>query len=622
MSERDGVAAALRHRRRAAWRDLLAVAALLVPIAVLVARSLRLGPACAALHGNLDVRFVGYVLEWGYLHLQGAVAPEASLWSPPFFYPVPGVLAYSENLFAGYPFYFPLRRLGLDPASAMFVFHLMQRALTPVVTYLCLRSLRLGRWPSFVAAALFSWGWVRFFHSGHIQFSAGYPIPLFFTALYFAFHRRRPWALVLAAWTFVFAWYFSLNLAVFLTLATLALGVVQLVLPGGAAEAVRVLRTCGDFRRAHRARAVVVVLCLLAAALLVPSATIYLDVQAEAGPASPAQVRAYWGDALSWVRPPRQHLFLAGLRDVFPGPGGRSWEKNAFVGWLGLAALLLPVAGVVYKGHRIYSLWPRPLVAASGAGALLIAVFSSYGGTWLEAPFWFLHRHLPGLGGLRTPTRVAFVVSWFMAVCIAVYLQRLAGRRPRWRWPASIGLGLVLLAEGLAPLPRIVDRCEDEQIWRQTERHLCPQVPREDIGTLLFLPASIHSLRSVVQNSLAMQLSLSCDLNVVNGYSGRRPELLAPLLGAPPRDPPCSALREILDRVHARSGEGVLIHVDRGPPLAINGFPTEEVATCLEPCLAPPPFWRTEQPGRPADVLVTDPALSCKETPVGRSQSR
>jgi hypothetical protein len=277
-----------RHRRRriASWADLLPLAALLAPAVAIFARSLPVGPACAALQGPLDARFVGYILEWGYLHLHGATAPDAALWSPPFFYPVRHVLAYSENFFAAYPFYFPLRWLGLEPSSALFAFHLLQRALTPVVAYLCLRMLRLGRWPSLVGAAVFSWGWIRYFHFGHIQFAAGYPIPLFFTALYFAFYRRRPWALVLAAWTFLFAWYLSLYTAVFLCLATLALAGVQLLLPGGARELATVLRAYGHFARSRPRQALACfVLSVAALSLLVPSAAIYTEVHRGFGPA-------------------------------------------------------------------------------------------------------------------------------------------------------------------------------------------------------------------------------------------------------------------------------------------------------------------------------------------------
>lgn len=605
-----------RHRRRraASRLDLLPAAALLAPAVAILLRSLPVGTPCAALQGPIDARFVGYVLEWGYRHLHGATAPDGALWSPAFFYPVKNVLAYSESFFSGYAFYFPLRWLGLGPSSALFAFHLLQRALTPVVAYLCLRFLRLGRWPSFVAAALFSWGWVRYFHYGHIQFAAGYPIPLFFTALYFAFHRRRPGGLVLAAWTFLFAWYSSLYTAVFLVLGTLALGGVQLLVPGGARELAAVLRFYGRFARFRPQRALaVLLLCLVAAGLIVPSALIYLEVQKELGLASEGEIRSYWGDILSWVRPPPQHPILGELHDVLPGPSSGLWEKRPFLGWLGLVGLLLPIGGILVKGRKIYSVWPRALVVAAGAGGALILVFSSYRGYWPEIPFWLLHDHFPGLGSLRAPTRIAFVVSWFATLCLATHLDRLALRRGLASILATGVLGLALLVEGVAPLPRIADRCADEAIWKDTERHLCPQIPREEVGTLLFLPASIYSVQRIVQHTLAMHLSLSCDLNVVNGYSGRRPRLMAPLLGTRPENFPCSTVREIADQAHLRSGKGVLLHVDREPPLGVRRYPLAALEECLEPCLAPEPAWYTEQPARPAEVFVTDPDASCQE---------
>lgn len=603
-----------RHRRTriSSWPGVLALALLLAPVAELFRRSWTRGLGCGALQSPLDVRFVGYVLEWGYLHLLGAAAPDRSLWSPPFFYPVRDVLAYSENLFSGYLVYFPVRWLGLGAASAVFLFDLIQLALTPVVTFLCLRRLRLGLWSSFVGAAVYSWGWIRYYHYGHIQFSAGYPIPLFFTALYFAFHRRQPWALAVAAWTFLYAWYFSLYTAIFLVLGTLALLGAQLVVPGGARELGRVARSYRCSVRARPRQALSCLgLCVAALALVVPSAAIYAHVQRGFGPAPPAEVRTYWGDILSWVRPPPEHAVLGGFHDDFPAEWGGIWEKRAFLGWLGFAGLVLPAGGLLIRRRKIYSLWPRSLVVASGAGAALILVFSSYGGRWPETPFWALHEHLPGVGGLRAPTRIAFVVSWFTVVCLAVHLERLASRRSVARMAAAGGLGLALLVENLAPLPPVTDRCADEVVWKQTERQLCPRIPRDEIGTLLFLPTGVYSIRRLTQNTLAMQLSLACDLNVVNGYSGRRPRLIEPLLETGPRDFPCHEVRKILDQAHLSSGKGVLVYVDRQPPLGLSEYPVEAIAACLAPCLGPEPTWYVEQPGRPSELFVTDPRASC-----------
>jgi hypothetical protein len=611
------------RRTSLAWGDLLALAGLLVPVVLLVRRSFAAGPWCAVLGGGLDARLVNYLLEWGYQHLYGGAAPELGLWSPPFFYPAEQILAYSENLIAGYPLYFPLRWAGLSPSSAFFGFHLLQLALTPVVAYLCLRWLRLDRWAAFVGAALFAWSWVRFMHYGHVQFSAGYPIPLFFTALYAAAWRRLPWAWALAAWTFLYTWYFSLYTAVFLLLGATFVACAALLLPGGWRQFRYLTRSYLRFSRRHpRQAAAILLICLAAVALVLPGAVVYHGVYEQFGPAAEEEIRIYWGDPTTWVRPPPGHPFLAGLREVFPEiRGGGQWEKMKFLGWLALVGLALPSLGLVLWGRRTYRLWPRSLVAVSTSAGALLVVFSAYGGLWVEIPFWFLHEHFPGLGGLRAPSRIAFVVSWFVVLCLANELQLLSRRLRRGGVWAGV-VGLLLLGEGIAPLPPVSNRCIQEDVWERTAQHLCRQVPREQVGTLLFLPMDIHSIHNIVQNSLAMQVSLRCDLNVVNGYSGRQPKLIAPLLGAPRAEFPCPSARKLVERIHRRSGRGILVHLDQRGPMGPAGYPVTAVESCLAPCLAAPPAWYVPQAGRPAEVFVTDPGKACAPPRPGQGPAR
>ena len=597
--------------RHFGWLDLLPLVALSLPAFALFRRSLEVGPSCATLAGAMDARLVNYILEWGYLHLQGLAGPGRSLWSPPFFFPVPDVLAYSENMIAGYPTYFPLRWMGLSPPAALLGFHLVQRTLTPLAAYLCLRWMRIGRWASFVGAALFGWSWVRFIHYGHIQFSAGYTIPLFFTSLYAFGWRRRPWAAAVAAWTFLFTWYFSLYTAVFLLVATAALALVALVLPGGWGWITRTLRWHLAYARRHRGTALSVLLvCAVAMLLLLPSTTVYLRVYQGFGPVSESELRLYWGSPWSWLRPPSLHPILGSLTKFFPAPTGGGVEKMSFIGWLALAGLGMPLGGLLLRGRGIYRLWRRPVVAASVAGIGLILVFSSYGGAWPELPYWFLRDHFPGLGGLRAPGRISFEVSWLAVVCLTSLVDRLQ-TRPSSATLLAWGLGAVLLVEGVAPLPEVVDRCAVERTWVRTAEHLCPQIPRDQVGTLMFLPMDIHSLHSIQQNGLAMTLSLSCDLNVVNGYSGRRPQLIAPLFGAAPAELPCDAVRTLVDEAHRASGKGVLIHLDRGRPQGPAQYSAAKVRDCLSPCLRLAVTWYRPRPGRPADLFVTDPAARC-----------
>src|SRR5438128_3727277 len=60
----------------------------------------------------IDARLFMYLLEHGYKWLSGHT-PHSFL-DAPFYYPVRGVMGYSENFLGQLPFYAPWRWLGLD----------------------------------------------------------------------------------------------------------------------------------------------------------------------------------------------------------------------------------------------------------------------------------------------------------------------------------------------------------------------------------------------------------------------------------------------------------------------------------------------------------------------------
>jgi len=64
----------------------------------------------------LDARLVMYLLEHGYRWISGQT--QGSFLDAPFYYPVRGVISYSENLLGVLPFYAPWRMLGYDRETA------------------------------------------------------------------------------------------------------------------------------------------------------------------------------------------------------------------------------------------------------------------------------------------------------------------------------------------------------------------------------------------------------------------------------------------------------------------------------------------------------------------------
>ncbi len=64
-----------------------------------------------------DTRFVGLVLEHSYQWISGGM--RADFWSPPFFFPARGTLAFSENMIGSAPLYWLFRLLRADPLMSM-----------------------------------------------------------------------------------------------------------------------------------------------------------------------------------------------------------------------------------------------------------------------------------------------------------------------------------------------------------------------------------------------------------------------------------------------------------------------------------------------------------------------
>ncbi len=116
-----------------------------------------------------DTRFVNFMLEhtWQWVLRNPA---HAELWSPPFFYPVEGHLAWSENMFGGVPFYAPWRILGFDVATAFQLWVMTLGALNFTAAYYFFRRcLKVDGFAASAAAALFAFAGMRINQTMHYQ---------------------------------------------------------------------------------------------------------------------------------------------------------------------------------------------------------------------------------------------------------------------------------------------------------------------------------------------------------------------------------------------------------------------------------------------------------------------
>jgi len=591
-----------RRMRRPLLKDLGCLAVLAAPVAVLVRNAGRTGFSCAAFVNIWDVRLINYFLEWSYTFLRGAVPPGASIWSPPFFYPEPNVLAYSDTMFSALPFYIPARWLGASPATALFWFVIAQYALTPVISYLCARRVGLGPLGSFVFACCFGWSWARHHEIPHLQFACGWIIPLFFLCV-FEFAREGRWRwLAGATWVLAFAWYMAVYVAYFLLLVG---GLVALFAVRWNADLKAKARDLAAQISAARA-------LLFAAAVLLPVGAIavgayhYRLASAVVGGKDLVEALMYQGTIWSWLRPDGSNLLWGRFAPLIPNDAVGAQERQLFLGWI--AFLCAGVLTLRAGGAAVHGRLTPKLLLASGLLLLAAIVLVSHFPPSLAALngiYRLAFKLLPGFGALRASGRIVLVLSAFSSLLGAVATEKV------WRRQRALGLllGAALVAEALPSLPPVADRCEPDIPWKALQEPLCAKARAHDAATLFFVPVELISLSRIFDQVPEMSLALRCGLNTVNGYTGRLAPLMVPLHQADPSRFACAPAHTVLDAAMRASGKGVLIYIEREGPLGTPAYSTDSVARCFQSCLAArEPICVT---GRCGEVLALTPVASC-----------
>jgi hypothetical protein len=316
-----------------------------------------------------DPRLINYLLEHGYLWLRGH-ALHRDLWSPPFFYPARGVLAYSDTLLGTAPLYWSLRLAQIPPDTAFQLWLMACFAINYLAFFILLRqAFSLGRGPSALGAFLFAFAAPRVSDVGHPQL-----LPHFFSIVAILAvsrildGRRRTWWARAALWTaaglaVVAQFYASVYMGWFLIFG----GTVALLIGLMDRSCRRALMTV-----VGRDALVLVVTAILPIVLIAPLALRYLEVVGlvgyrdmfEIALAAPALTAWIYMGPESWLyawQQPRLGLIPIGYIEPAERIG------------LGLATPLVCLYGL-WLG------WDRPAVRVLGFTAMTLAL--------LVTPLW------------------------------------------------------------------------------------------------------------------------------------------------------------------------------------------------------------------------------------------
>jgi hypothetical protein len=444
-----------------------------------------------------------YILAWDADRLRHGLS---GLWDATVFYPYPHTLAWSEHLLGTALFTAPVQWFTGNPVLVHNVAMLGSYALAGVGMFGLVRHLTGRTDAALIAAVAFACAPHRALHGSRLQvlLSGWMPLALWALHAYFATGHRRALAGLVAAFALLglsngyFLYFFAVTVLV--------------VVCGEMARLVLAVRSGVATQGPLPGRALVELSVAAAAiaAIMLPVALVYLDVQQTMGFSRSRDEILMFSATLDDYRRALPHMV------TWPGVlAGGSAERTLFPGGV---VLLMALAG------SIGAAWPageRPGHTA-GRGLRLTYLALAMVALWLSmglhhGPYEWLLTYVPGLSGLRVPARMVVVVS--LALCVlagfgsASLLQRLGSPALRAGLCLLLTLGLLRDGNGGPVTIHVVDPPSRERTM------LTRWMAMQPAGAVLEWPL-FASRDGWTRNLPAQMASLDHARRTVNGYSG------------------------------------------------------------------------------------------------------
>jgi len=468
-----------------------------------------------------DGRFNAVILE----HLFGWVSGRwTDLWSPGFFYPNQGALAFSDNHFGSALPYLLLRWLGFTREEAFSGWYVVGCSLNFIVSYIVLRKLHFSIFAASAGAFVFSYFLPALAQDGHSQLVYRFAIPLAFYALWNFIYKQKISALgVLAFWICV-QFYCSIYLGLFLIFLLLASLIALLpLLKNHFLEGL----TQSWLKSKKRSRIAFLSLIILSIAGLFLLLQKYYQVAQQYGfSRSMLEIKQML---------PRLESYLIADRSPLSSFVGSWFTEVTYRGehqlFLGIGVSILFIFGCLVPWFNYFS-QNRPFAQSQNAVGkvaffsflilFLLTLKFGIGGGRLASVYEFLLA-IPGIMSIRAVTRMVIVLGLPVAILISLSCDGLIGRFSQndylKRLFFSILIAVLLSLEVIfftnvrAPL----------ESW---------STRKNDVMALLPLPLPPNSILFINNDGKgpwylteldAMVIAQDMGLPTVNGYSGQFP---------------------------------------------------------------------------------------------------
>jgi len=452
----------------------------------------------------LDGRFNNLILEHLYRWVTGQ---DPKLWSPGFFYPYEGTLAFSDNHFGTGPVYIAMRLLGLTPEQAFIGWFSVAPFLNFVACYYALRCMGGAAKGSAVGAFIFTFSFLVSAQVGHAQLSYRFATPLAMLAWQRFIEQGRSRHFAWATLWLTVEFYCSIYIGYFLLLLMIGYFLAQALLRRDGGHWRPITSLLGDARklilRQTLGSALTMGACALALlALFYP----YLHYSHLFGfHRDYSEVRTMLPRAASYALSDQSLLWSRFTTHIRSVP--MRWEHQMFFGG---SAIALAVIGMLRQpGHRN--------LAMLGAIAFLVALTLCINGHSLYA---FIY-HLPLANAVRAVTRVGMVMLFPLSVLAMSGFDWLASspRKRAIKTTAAALLAVLMVVEYAAYDTQKVPLVDANRRLESLVA-LTPSPLAQD--AILFVPIRTDE-RPFLTEDDGMRLAQFMNRVTLNGYSGNWP---------------------------------------------------------------------------------------------------
>ena len=496
-----------------------------------------------------DARLNGVILEHWWQVLQGAVP-----WlSPTFFFPVQGVLGYSDALFLNALPYVVLRFLGIEPFTSCQIVLFALVAMGWIGMILFLRcSLKLSILPTIMGSALFVFpNSMAITASMHTQLFTIYYIPYLAIGIYlFLQNIGKPASMGIVAGIFVavlvpaifytsyYIGWFSLFFILLLSCVGFAWGVLH--------TGVKTVWQCIIWKRENWQK--ILPYCVLSTLCFIPFLLTYIPVLKQFGSRSYREIAIGLPLFIDYVNVgPNNWLWGKTLYSTFVGIGSRPAAHELIKGvpiFLLLVFLVLLVyfirktrqyemtvaenssCKITMDGNEVNNAGKLAMLAVWLSVAVLLA--------WLLmlkiqgfSLWWLVAKLIPGAGGIRVVYRFQHVLAFSIAIVIAIGLHQLINYASghihssvkRGAWLVAVSVFCLLLVGEQFNTGSLAKYSKQQQL----DMIACIAPPPQQVKVFALLPVEgVKKLPYEAQID-AMIIAQKYGLHTINGYSGQFP---------------------------------------------------------------------------------------------------